>query len=87
MTVNGLFHTFNTVGDWTSSVYKFDRGKKPKVVEDALVVKREGGHVIKGWGGLTGRALGDQVGESGIFGFRVLLEANEQGSPVRKTGE
>ncbi|MFV0444408.1 MAG: formylglycine-generating enzyme family protein [Planctomycetaceae bacterium] len=83
MTVNGLFHIFNTVGDWTSSVYKFDRGEKPKPVEAAIVVKREGGHVIKGWGGLTGRALGDQVGENGIFGFRVLLEANMDGSPIR----
>jgi formylglycine-generating enzyme required for sulfatase activity len=83
MTINGIFHTYSIVGDWTSSVYKFDRVEKPAPLEDALVVKREGGHVVKGRGCLTGRALGNQVGEDGIFGFRVLLEANEDGSPAR----
>jgi formylglycine-generating enzyme required for sulfatase activity len=83
MTVNGLFHTFNWVGDWTSSVYKSDREEDSASLIDALVVQREGGHVLKGRGGLTGRTCGDDVGENGIFGFRVLLEANASGSPVR----
>lgn len=85
MTITGLFHTLNAVGDWTSDVYRTDRATKERAaINDALIVKREGGHVLKRClSRLTERQLGTEVGESGIFGVRVLLEANEMGSPLR----
>lgn len=84
MTASGLFHSVNWVADWTSSVYHSDRDKTSTSVIDVLVVQSEGGHVLKGRGSLTARSLGEEVGENGIFGFRPVLEANEEGSPLRK---
>lgn len=84
MTASGLFHTVNWVADWTSSVYHSDRDKTSTSAIDVLVVQSEGGHVLKGRGSLTARSLGKEVGEDGIYGFRPVLEANEEGSAVRK---
>lgn len=86
MTVNGLFHTVSIVGDWTSDAYAFNRAKGRQSTDlDSVIAKTKGGHVMKGRGSLTSRAFADEIGENGVFGFRVLLEADEGGAPIRTT--
>lgn len=82
LTVTGLFHTLSSVGDWTSDVYRSDRAKE---IPDSLIAEDEGGHVLKRClNELTERESGGDVGQDGIFGLRVLLEATESGSPLRE---
>lgn len=84
MTINGLYHTVGWVGEWTMDIYKFDRIDKKSGIEDILLAKTEGCHTVKGRGrNLTSRLSLSEVGEYGICGFRILLEANKDASPLR----
>jgi formylglycine-generating enzyme required for sulfatase activity len=81
VTANGLWHTLNTVGDWTSDVYIDDRGD---LLPDERIAPYVGGHTLKRcMDNLWEREPGGDVVSSGIYGMRVLLEATESGSPKR----
>jgi formylglycine-generating enzyme required for sulfatase activity len=82
VTANGLWHTLSSVGDWTSDVYVSDRGER---WPDTVFAEYDGdGHVLKRClNDLCEREPGGEVGSSGVYGMRVLLEADESGSPLR----
>jgi formylglycine-generating enzyme required for sulfatase activity len=85
MTSNGIYHALNSVGDWTSDVYRSDRADE---IPDFLVAEYEGGHVLKRClNRLTEREPALEVGTSGVFGLRLLLEATTEGSPLRAASQ
>jgi formylglycine-generating enzyme required for sulfatase activity len=83
MTENGLFHTLSWVADWTSDSYDSNRGKKQSKLDEFLIARSSGGHVMKGRGTtLTEREPGGEIRNFGIYGFRLLLEADQTGAPL-----
>ncbi len=84
-TPEGVVGMINAVGDWVSDFYSESHADELQVdpigppetaFDHAHVLKRclEFGYQ---------RESDDSVGESGIYGFRVLLEANDNGEPRR----
>jgi formylglycine-generating enzyme required for sulfatase activity len=81
MSSTGVRHVLNGVGDWTLDIYKGAHQSSPFLAE-----YRDGraGHVLKRCvNTLCERQPGLEVGSSGCFGFRLLLEADETGAPLR----
>ncbi len=81
-TPEGVVGMINSVGDWVSDFYSKSHANELQI--DPIGPPEADFHVLKRCLDFAyQREIGGPVGTSGISGFRVLLEANDNGEPRR----